>query len=255
MLTRKYFLDSDSNPFFNAEDKNSNLRRIPPLDTSSEASLQFALSCIKNCTTKHADCGSDLEQPLPTRVLFVGTKESPTLYLHESAGESSQYVCLSYCWGEPSETYPMLQTTTKTIDSFRTQISWSLLPKSFRDAICFIRRLGIEYIWIDSLCIIQDNGEDKAREIGQMANVYSNAFLTIAATSASSPLEGLFSTTSNSYIAEGLPKSVWDPDHSDYGPLYARWKMPHPWNLWDFEDLDQDFPLLTRGWVFQVCAP
>jgi hypothetical protein len=249
MLTRKYFLDFDSNPFFNGEDTNPNLRRIPPLDTSSEASFQFALSCIRECTRKHADCGSDLKRPLPTRVLFVGTTESPTLYLYESTGQSSRYVCLSHCWGEPSKTSPMLQTTTKTVDSFKTQIPWSSLPKTFRDAIYFIRRLGIEYIWIDSLCIIQNDGEDKAREIGQMASVYSNAFLTIAATSASSSLEGLFSTTSSSHIAEELPRPVWDPESSDYGPLYARRGIPHTW------DPNPDFPLLKRGWVFQVCAP
>jgi hypothetical protein len=142
----------------------------------------------------------------------------------------------------------MLRTTMETIGRFKTQIPWSHLPKTFRDAIYFIRRLGIEYVWIDSLCIIQDDREDKAREIGQMARVFSNAFLTIAATSASSPSDGLFSTMSSMHIAEELPSSVWDPESSEYGHLYARREMPHIWQL------EPEFPLLKRRWVFQVCV-
>lgn len=205
---------------------------------------------MAKCLKEHDDCGNNAEQPLPTRVLYIGTTESPVLRLHEPSGERSNYICLSYCWGDPSKTSPFLQTTVATIGSLKTNIPWSELPKLFQGTVCFARKVGIKYVWIDSLCIIQDDGEDKAREIGQMAQVYSNALLTIAATSASGPHDGLFSTTSKSkpYIAQKISEVVWDFDTSDHGPLYARERIPHTWGGLD------EFPLLRRAWAFQVSS-
>ncbi|KAH3906236.1 hypothetical protein HBI56_194010 [Parastagonospora nodorum] len=67
------------------------------------------------------------------------------------------------------------------------------LPKVFRDAIAMCRRLGIDYIWIDSLCLIQDDAIDCERDIANMGNIYTNAFLNFGATGvADFPEWGLF---------------------------------------------------------------
>jgi hypothetical protein len=66
------------------------------------------------------------------------------------------------------------------------------LPLTFRDAISFTRMLGLRYLWIDSLCIIQDDEADWRFEAGQMAGVYQNAILTLGATAAASDEEGSF---------------------------------------------------------------
>ena len=60
----------------------------------------------------------------------------------------------------------------------------SELPRTFQDAVRVTRELGIECIWIDSLCIIQWNPEDWKREAGRMEEVFASAYCTIAATSA-----------------------------------------------------------------------
>lgn len=227
---------------------NSRLRRLPPLNTSSEASLQFALSCLRTCIEEHAACGDDAERPLPTRVLSVESEESPTLFLHESRGQHARYACLSHCWGIPTKESPLLQMNTGTIESFRHHIPWADLPKTFQDTVTFVRRLKIRYLWIDSLCIIQNDKEDMANEIGQMATVYSNALLTFAATSAAGPNEGLFSTNGGSCDVKPLSRLAWDPEASEHGPLYAREATPHVWKP------SREYPLLKRAWAFQVCG-
>jgi hypothetical protein len=55
------------------------------------------------------------------------------------------------------------------------------LPRTFQDAVLVTRRLGVKYLWIDSLCIIQDDVEDWQTESGKMADIYSDAYLVIGA--------------------------------------------------------------------------
>lgn len=96
------------------------------------------------------------------------------------------YVALSHCWG-PS---PHLKTLKGNITDFESQIPISAVPKTFRDAIYVAKSLNFDYIWIDSLCIIQDSKEDWERQSSQMANIYSMAELVIGAARASSAHDG-----------------------------------------------------------------
>jgi hypothetical protein len=70
------------------------------------------------------------------------------------------------------------------MESHRRGIAWSEVSKYFRDAIAITRKLGIRYLWIDSLCIIQDDREDQELEAIKMGSVYGNAYLVLAATAA-----------------------------------------------------------------------
>ena len=69
-------------------------------------------------------------------------------------------------------------------------MSWEDIPKTFQDAITVTRYLGFHYIWIDSLCIVQDDNEDWARESAKMSSIYANAVLTIAASAAADDTYG-----------------------------------------------------------------
>lgn len=71
-------------------------------------------------------------------------------------------------------------------------IDWDDLPRTFQDAVITTRAIGIQYLWIDSLCIIQDDLGDWRQESSKMAEVYTNAWLTIAASYARDSTEGLF---------------------------------------------------------------
>lgn len=104
--------------------------------------------------------------------------EKARVKLLASEGLCAQYAALSYCWGHT----PQLTTIQTRLPSFiKDGIEISKLPKTLQDAITVTRKLGIPYLWIDSLCIIQDSDDDKAREITKMPQIYKGAITTISA--------------------------------------------------------------------------
>ncbi|KAI8713823.1 HET domain-containing protein [Fusarium sp. LHS14.1] len=107
------------------------------------------------------------------------------------------------------------------------------LPKTFQDAIQVVRGLKLRYLWIDALCIIQneDHHEDWKRECGKMASIYRNSHLTIAAAWADSANGGCFTTPDPGVI---------------FGPVMMR-KVSHFYYLSN----SSDFPILARAWIFQ----
>ena len=101
--------------------------------------------------------------------------------LHLSNHERAEYACLSYCWGAMSQP---LELTGDLLASFQVSIQLQRLPQSIQDAVIVVRDLGLHYLWVDSLCIIQDSAEDKLKEIKRMDEIYRNSTLTISAASA-----------------------------------------------------------------------
>src|SRR5687768_16022479 len=99
-----------------------------------------------------------------------------------------EYVCLTHRW---TPTKP-LQLTTASAEQFKTAIPLTDLSQTFEDAFAVTSSLGYRYIWIDSLCIIQDSTEDWATESSKMGEVYAHAAFTIAATAAGEGSKGLF---------------------------------------------------------------
>lgn len=95
---------------------------------------------------------------------------------------------LSHCWGRTQ----FITTTRDTLKQRIAGIALTDLSKTFKDAVSLTRKLGIRYLWIDSLCIIQKDKEDWEREAGKMGAVYSQSFLNIAATSSAEGSGGLF---------------------------------------------------------------
>ncbi|KAF2844737.1 heterokaryon incompatibility, partial [Plenodomus tracheiphilus IPT5] len=103
------------------------------------------------------------------------------------------YITLSHCWGNLSDTQKKsFCTSQENLSSRCSGFHVSELPKTFQDAVKVTRALGLSYLWIDSLCIVQsgDNGADWKRESVQMKDIYSQAYMTIAATAAADSLSG-----------------------------------------------------------------
>jgi len=124
-------------------------------DTSSPACIDLARQWIEECISSHPCCRAP-KSPLPKRVVDVGSEGGePRLYLSQKE-EIVPYTTLSYCWGN----FRHITTTKDTLKQRLLGIPTSVLPKTFNDAIVLTRRLGIQYIWIDSLCIIQDDDLD-----------------------------------------------------------------------------------------------
>lgn len=122
---------------------------------------------------------------LPTRVLMLSEGRAPHLHICKST-EKGRYIALSHRWGS----YKPLVTTLSNLDDHMAGISWGETSKTFQYAIIICQRLGVDFIWIDSLCIIQDSTADWETEAAQMSSIYSNAWVTTAADGASDPHEG-----------------------------------------------------------------
>ncbi|KAH8881797.1 HET-domain-containing protein, partial [Thozetella sp. PMI_491] len=196
--------------------------------TASNESLFLAQQWIRQCYESHAQCGSKSLSALPKRVLQIA---NTTIKLYESKGEKAKYTCLSHCWGTSAPTH---MTTKDTVHHYSSGagIPIDSIPQTFRDAIDFSRRLGIEFIWIDSLCIIQDDLQDWEEQASQMASIYKEAHLTLCATSAPDSSWGCYSSCTQNM----KPFSLFIGGNASTAtlPFYRN-----------------DFPLLTRAWCYQ----
>lgn len=196
---------------------------------------------LQNCTDNHKDgtgCPPNLDVPLPTRLIEVHPPaptprhEDSVRLVEPPPGATGSFACLSHCWGLK----PLLRTLTSNHADHKTGIALASLPPTFRDAIGITRSLGIPYLWIDSLCIIQDDVADWEREAAQMARIYQNGRVTITASNSDGSDGGCFVDTTR-YLSK--PVVVVDSQGTTYNSL-ARVKIEHG-----------GWPVLDRGWIFQ----
>ena len=162
----------------------------------------------------------------------------------KSPPASLSYLTLSHCWG--STTFLCLNRST--IRDFQTGVPVSLLPQTFRDAILIARRLRVQYLWIDSLCIMQDKDDlsDWLNEAGQMHKVYSNAILNISATGAPNSTKGLF--------AHRNPETLIPPEVELFldGLQPSKESTKHRLARTAFWETElAQAPLIKRAWVLQ----
>lgn len=123
----------------------------------------------------------------PTRLVYVGSedpKDPPRLVDGQDCLHNGGYLVLSYCWGMIPKDAPWL-LTTMTIQPFATEIPLTILPQTLHDAILWARKLKERYIWIDSMCILQDSKDDWQREASRMASIYGSATMTLVSASSS----------------------------------------------------------------------
>ncbi|KAF8851703.1 HET-domain-containing protein [Acephala macrosclerotiorum] len=164
------------------------LERYVEPGPSSPTSLSFEAKWLQECSSNHTTCPPSQDHPLPTRVLDLGTPSSTsTPYLLITNAQPGKYVALSHCWGGSLP----LNTITSTLPSRQAGIPFSEFPKTFQDAVTITKRLGFQYLWIDSLCIIQDSKSDWAAEAARMGMVYKHSTLTISANIAGNPHVGI----------------------------------------------------------------
>jgi len=146
---------------------------------------------IAECDRHHDPCKpSNIVPTLPTRIVDVNpTPHGLRPYLVETGGsQAGRYAALSYCWG----TARQLKLTQERLEDFKSGIRWEDVPKTLQHAMIITHNLGLRYLWIDALTIIQDDQRDWERESKKMAEVYGNAYFTIAALDSSSCDEGIF---------------------------------------------------------------
>ncbi|KAJ4265373.1 hypothetical protein NW762_004661 [Fusarium torreyae] len=280
-----YPLDPDEHTFFIAQDRQKRREAKLPVDVIDEAyvldtnnsvgldtstgswqTFDIAARWLDKCrsSSDHEHCrkayqtgGDNLEPELPTRILDLADFPNPRLV--ETGGTRSNYCALSYCWGDMGTN---LTTTRGNVSRHMEGIPMESLPVFIQEALIAARALEYRYIWIDALCIIQDDSDDWDKEASKMKDVYANADLTLSSLSATGCHEPLFHSR-GVRTTRPVPFDIWTPKSER-----PRWKKDviyqysvYPSFLINNDGDPQGFsggdkvtsraPITSRGWVLQ----
>jgi hypothetical protein len=215
----------------------------------SPTHIEVLRQWILDCDQEHQCLHSQDTPFLPTRLVYVGKNGSERAHLvcqTDSLEKETKYLALSHRWGTPpKEGQPnplegkIVCTYKNNIDRVSHGFDDSELPPMYLDAILIARELGIEYLWIDSLCIIQKDTEDWKEESELMEQVFRSAYATLAATCAGTPTERFLKQR------PGRQCVTMKADNAFYYLCDA---------IDDFSGEVEQGELNKRGWVFQERA-
>ncbi|KAJ6269589.1 hypothetical protein PSV08DRAFT_372007 [Bipolaris maydis] len=208
----------------------------------SAPTLDLFRSWINECPHNHKICNTIPNARPPSRLLQINLAPAPeygipTLQLfHTSPTEKYTYVAVSHCW---SYTRP-LKTTAANLTAHLASVPWGSLSPVFRDTVLLCICLGYDYIWIDSLCILQEDALDFAAEAPHMGQIYAQSALVIAAHGP----ELFF----NRYGAKRIIPPPLQPNIDPGTPVFAR-TIPQHENL--FNPAQDTASYWGRAWCFQ----
>jgi hypothetical protein len=120
-------------------------------DASSDTLFSKARQWLNHCLTTHPAC-PQTAIAMPKRLLFVGSTPQDNIRLIEDVPNDVKFIALSHCWGTNK-----FRTTQSNLYERVRNIPWDEFPKTFQDIVIVSRKLEVRYVWIDSLCIIQDD--------------------------------------------------------------------------------------------------
>lgn len=214
---------------------------------SSGETIECIKAWYRNCLDCHDQCaqrskGASWLQ-LPTRLIDIGSFGSKTCRLRLTNSDSLDfisegYLTLSHRWGQSKP----LQLNSSTAEALEAGILISDLPNCFQDAVFLAHKLGIHYLWIDSICIRQDDEKDWLNEAPRMKNTYNCAAINIVAGHSTGSEDSMFHTQSRRSVQSMTITSDWKS------------KGPTDYILWNDTAIRNDFqraPLTQRGWVLQ----
>ncbi|KAH8677951.1 heterokaryon incompatibility protein-domain-containing protein [Xylariales sp. PMI_506] len=226
---------------------------LAPLDPRGStwvgrARIATAQHWINECMQNHPKCQvvhrlkTSESTFWPKRLVDIGVAGDTTWRLvarDETVNSKEQYATLSHRWS-PKQISKLLQQNFHT---YKNGLPLASLPQGFQDAISVARSLGLKYLWIDCLCIIQDSIADWETESLEMRMIYANSVCNICATGVPDNSSGFLAQVEGTDLP--LPPSVqpaWAPQ------VAGGWSIVDPFFWWS--DVTNK-PLLRRGWVFQ----
>ncbi|KAK0708524.1 heterokaryon incompatibility protein-domain-containing protein [Lasiosphaeris hirsuta] len=217
-------------------------------DARSDEAFSRVSQWLGDCLSHHDNCSaSTKEHFMPTRLLGLGlvAEEGRALLLATSGLEPDRYACLSYCWGSDLE--GVVTTVAANRATHQTSgIPVAALPRTVQDAVLVCLKLGIRYLWVDALCIVQDDAEDWARESVRMCDIYGSSHITIAAHGAASCKDGFLGE-------QGYGRRSWQRAFpTRYGSAFPD-ANPAKMLLRVGQEASVTSPLSTRGWTLQEC--
>lgn len=205
------------------------------------------------CVQSHYECRAlqklFFESGAPTRLIDVGTTDEDNVKLVDTGGLSKpRYLILSYCWGTSND---HSKTTQANIEQRRVSIQIEVLPKTIRDAIAITRHMGVQYLWVDAICIIQQNDDgfldDWKIEAAKMSGYYSNALCCISNLSATDSSEG-FLRENQAELRQGVHKRK-GAEHFYHGGQNIIIYLPRHIENWTTQW--NNSPLMRRAWALQ----
>ncbi|KAF5566225.1 ankyrin repeat [Fusarium phyllophilum] len=217
------------------------LRLQPPLSHINNDTLSWMKSKLESCVLH--DHVNPHKTFIPDRLIDVRGNRLRLVLTKDCQprdAEIQRYIALTYCWGPEPHASKQLKTTNGNISHHQQQIAEFSLPQVIKDAVAVTRALSISFLWVDALCILQDDGSDWDKQCAVMERIYGNAYATVAAASSPNCEEGFVKRTDRIL----LPFET----HSGrahvfgiYSPLYS-------------SDASEDIiisPWLERGWTLQ----
>ncbi|KAI1389610.1 heterokaryon incompatibility protein-domain-containing protein [Hypoxylon trugodes] len=208
--------------------------------------VQLARRWLNKCLETHEGCTVDTikrrsdSRISPTyliRIEGISSAFSARLVDTEFFGDDVRYLALSHCWGDA----PFMTLTSDNIANFRAKLPCEDLTfnQTFRDAFKVTLDLGYNYIWIDSLCIVQNSptGSHWTKECPKVGHIHMNSDCNVSATGYKDGLVGFLNQTATN-------SPVMKLNIPDVGIVY----MYHQTFHWE---LVQEEPLMQRGWVLQ----
>jgi hypothetical protein len=188
-----------------AAELDSHTRPTMPKNTASQESFYRARQWLRTCVEEHEPAptrSSSSPVERPARLLEVRYEEGlecVRVVLTES--EMPSFAALSYCWGPTSAVW---KTNTQNYARRQSWFPVAQLAQTIQDACSITHELGLRHVWIDSICILQDDEVDWSREAAKMGSVYSLAQVSIAGASAADAQAGLFNSKSTDHISDHM---------------------------------------------------
>ena len=215
------------------------LPKLP--ECTSDSFLSIVKCWVEDCDNNHRECRNQAQGGLPTRLIDVATGDASAVHLCETKpGEKGRYVALSHPWGD-SKIHPPFRTLRSNYDKLLNEgIPFDDLPQTFQDAVKTTRGLGIRYLWIDSICIIQGPDGDFNSQAPLMEDVFSSAYCVIAASRAKGQCDG--------FLKPRNQRDVVTMQRQGEVPFYICPVID------DFATDVLDGHLNTRAWVLQERA-
>ncbi|KJZ70094.1 hypothetical protein HIM_10521 [Hirsutella minnesotensis 3608] len=183
------------------QDDNTNTKISP--STGDDATWRIIQRWLDTCLQAHEACNQRPRVTFcPTRLLRLETANGPEPVFRvvdaSQVEPGTRYVTLSHCCGTDDDSIKLTQVTLAQLSSPQPL---SVLPLTFKEALAVVNRLGLTHLWIDCLCILQDNALEQDTEASRARHVFSNAFLSIVASGTTSSSGGLFSTRNPALVA------------------------------------------------------
>ncbi|KAH7129171.1 heterokaryon incompatibility protein-domain-containing protein [Dactylonectria macrodidyma] len=202
-------------------------------DVTSELTFKAIDQWLEKCDT-HPECEALSDSPLPTRLIDVASEDQKAR-IASTKGLWGRYAALSYCWGGAQSG----KTLRATFAARQHRIEPAELSKTVRQAIQTTRRMGLQYVWIDAICIIQDDETDRANEIAQMCDIYRRAYVTIVAATAASSSDGFLQVRPRPSPLADMPFWTTNKELSSVSLILEGW----------YDDSSE--PINTRCWTLQ----